>query len=173
MGTFTTNKPTEPGWYWCYNPVTHSEFICRIERSGTITENGVYENGLVCSWMIAPGKAGLSHESEWAPTTQWCGPIRSDYSQELVRISAKFKQYVHQRLSAMGVPEDPNPKRTQETGCRIGSRLDYINDTIEAVENVCDDMWTSVGNDVWSEETKRVVGDYAKRLVEALKMRAV
>lgn len=38
----------------------------------------------------------------------------------------KFKQYVHQRLDAIGVPHDPRPTRTLETGCRIEGRLDYL-----------------------------------------------
>lgn len=77
MNKYTTLKPTEPGWYWCYNPIDNSEFICRIDRSGTITESGATESGLVCSWMTAPGEAGLRHESEWAESTQWCGPIHT------------------------------------------------------------------------------------------------
>jgi hypothetical protein len=37
-----------------------------------------------------------------------------------------FKAYVHKRLDAMGVPENPEPATTLETGCRIGPRLDWI-----------------------------------------------
>lgn len=37
-----------------------------------------------------------------------------------------FKAYVHKRLDAMGVPENPEPARTLETGCRIGPRLDWL-----------------------------------------------
>ncbi len=94
-------------------------------------------------------------------------------TQEQISEPEKFKRYVHQRLSAMGVPDDPDPKRTQDTGCRVGSRLNYVNETIEAVESIRDDMWISVDDSSWSEETKKVVGDYAKRLVDALKMQAV
>ena len=94
-------------------------------------------------------------------------------TQEWINEAAKFKRYVHQRLSAMGVPDDPDPSRTQETGCRIGSRLNYVNETIEAIESVRDDMWISVDDAAWSDETKRIVGEYAKRLVDALKMQAV
>lgn len=38
----------------------------------------------------------------------------------------KFKEYVHDRLNDMGVPEDPHPKHTLETGCRIEGRLDWV-----------------------------------------------
>lgn len=37
----------------------------------------------------------------------------------------KFKDYVHQRLDAMGVPEDPESPHKVE-GCRIGGRLDWL-----------------------------------------------
>jgi hypothetical protein len=37
-----------------------------------------------------------------------------------------FKSYVHDRLDAMKIPADPYPAKTDETGCRIGSRLDFI-----------------------------------------------
>ena len=72
---YTLDKPTEPGWYWCHNPVESAEFICRIDRSATITPTGVEDAGLVCAWMTAPGSAGTLHESEWAPYVEWCGPL--------------------------------------------------------------------------------------------------
>lgn len=37
-----------------------------------------------------------------------------------------FKDYVHSRLDAAGVPSNPDPEKTQETGCRIGSRLNWL-----------------------------------------------
>lgn len=39
---------------------------------------------------------------------------------------SEFKSYVHQRLDDYGVPSDPKPEETKETGCRIGPRLDYL-----------------------------------------------
>ena len=41
----------------------------------------------------------------------------------------KFKTYVHTRLDDMGVPENPEPSVVEETGCRIGARLDFIDGT--------------------------------------------
>lgn len=38
----------------------------------------------------------------------------------------KFKNYVHARLDAIGIPADPYPDQTEKTGCRIGSRLDCL-----------------------------------------------
>ncbi len=40
--------------------------------------------------------------------------------------SEEFKSYVHGRLDKMAVPHDPAPDKTQEHGCRIEGRLDYI-----------------------------------------------
>jgi len=47
---------------------------------------------------------------------------------------AIFKEYVHARLDAMGIPTDPDEKLTAETGCRIGTRLKYIEDKINGNE---------------------------------------
>lgn len=40
-----------------------------------------------------------------------------------------FKKYVHSRLDSMGVPEDPDPETTEVTGCRIGVRLQWVEDS--------------------------------------------
>jgi hypothetical protein len=40
--------------------------------------------------------------------------------------AVSFKSYVHERMDQLGVPNDPDPKRTKETGCRIGSRFNYL-----------------------------------------------
>lgn len=37
----------------------------------------------------------------------------------------RFKEYVHARLDAAGVPTDPDSPHKAE-GCRIGGRLDYV-----------------------------------------------
>ena len=39
---------------------------------------------------------------------------------------AAFKAYVHERLDTAGVPHDPDPEKTADTGCRIGHRLDWL-----------------------------------------------
>lgn len=49
--------------------------------------------------------------------------------ERLKRENAKlqaFKTYVHERLDGMSVPTDPVPEFTASTGCRIGTRLDWI-----------------------------------------------
>ena len=38
----------------------------------------------------------------------------------------EFKDYVHRRLDEAGVPTNPDPTKTKETGCRIGPRLDWL-----------------------------------------------
>lgn len=63
---YSHQKPTEPGWYWCYNPFDHSEFVCRVDRLGVM---------LCCSFMTAVGEAAVSFEHEWDPQVQWCGPL--------------------------------------------------------------------------------------------------
>lgn len=69
---YTTDKPKEPGWYWCRNqgdvPGTEAEFICRVDRSPRL-------GTLYCSWMTAAGEAGILRESEWSPDALWSGPI--------------------------------------------------------------------------------------------------
>lgn len=75
--TYTRNKPTEPGWYWCRN-IGYSEvaLICRVDRSMNIEANGkVTPAGLCASWMTQPGKAGLLFERDWSPDVEWAGPI--------------------------------------------------------------------------------------------------
>lgn len=37
-----------------------------------------------------------------------------------------FKNYVHKRLDAAGVPADPEPEKNAEHGCRIEGRLNWV-----------------------------------------------
>ena len=37
-----------------------------------------------------------------------------------------FKQYVHDRLDAMGVPHTVKESPHTDAGCRVGGRLDYV-----------------------------------------------
>lgn len=45
-------------------------------------------------------------------------------TEELDRLR-QFKAYVHARLDAMGVPENPDGPHSKE-GCRVGDRLDWV-----------------------------------------------
>lgn len=69
---WSTNKPTQPGWYWMLcagdKPGRAAEIICRVNY---------YPTGLVASWMTAPGEAGLLHSSKWDPEVLWAGPIEA------------------------------------------------------------------------------------------------
>lgn len=38
----------------------------------------------------------------------------------------RFKDWVHARMDDLGVPTDPYIEKTQATGCRIGSRFEYL-----------------------------------------------
>jgi hypothetical protein len=85
---YSDQKPTEPGWYWCYNPADHSEFVCRVDRLGVM---------LTCSWMTAVGQAAMSFEHEWSKDVQWCGPLpspegRKEPNVNLVRIIGLYRQ---------------------------------------------------------------------------------
>jgi hypothetical protein len=44
-----------------------------------------------------------------------------------------FKTYVHKRLDEMGVPEDPEPEKNKEHGCRIEGRLNYVKTKLETL----------------------------------------
>lgn len=67
---YTTDPPTEPGWYWCRNscdePPGVAEFVCHVFRR---------EDGLWCSWMTAPAYAEVLHESCWSEEALWFGPL--------------------------------------------------------------------------------------------------
>jgi hypothetical protein len=47
-----------------------------------------------------------------------------------------FKAYVHDALTRYGVPVDPNPERTANTGCRIAGRLAWIEQKINDANKV-------------------------------------
>lgn len=47
----------------------------------------------------------------------------------------KFKDYVHARLDAAGIPADPESPHRAE-GCRIGGRLDVLFDLLPAEQQV-------------------------------------
>lgn len=66
-----------------------------------------------------------------------------------------FKDYVHQRLDAMGVPVDPESPH-KAAGCRIGGRLDYV----EA------NLATPAGSGAWTVD--RLTVEVEKRLCAVL-----
>lgn len=51
----------------------------------------------------------------------------TEAEQNIKKLQA-FKDFVHNKLNELGVPEDPNPQMTKITGCRIGPRLDWLAD---------------------------------------------
>lgn len=44
----------------------------------------------------------------------------------VIKALQDFKDYVHTRLDAAGVPENPQPPKHALEGCRIGDRLDWV-----------------------------------------------
>ena len=71
----------------------------------------------------------------------------AEYQKDLDEAAAgrRFKKFVHTRLDQMGVPANPNPNRTAETGCRIGERLNWIDERLKAAR----DVGTSRENSGW------------------------
>lgn len=70
--TYEQKKPTEPGWYWCFNdgdnPGEKWEAVVRLDRQAS-------GGDLVCSWMTAPGAAAIMIAANWSEKCLWAGPI--------------------------------------------------------------------------------------------------
>ena len=79
MLTFVKTRPTEPGWYWVRNegdqPGEVWEAIALVQQHGALTPHGMMPDGLVMSWMAAPGEVGIMHEREWSDDVEFAGPI--------------------------------------------------------------------------------------------------
>lgn len=83
---WTHEKPKGPGWYWCRNRGDHERQIWEA-----VVRLDVTPDGLICSWMTAPGKADTMHESNFSPECQWAGPIQHPESnQRIAYISVEF-----------------------------------------------------------------------------------
>ncbi len=67
---YATQKPTEPGWYWCRNkgdyPGQIWEAVAHVVR---------HLDGFHLSWMTSAGNVGILHERDWSDDTEWAGPI--------------------------------------------------------------------------------------------------
>ena len=61
--------------------------------------------------------------------------ISENLYQALIKLEA-FKEYVHKRLDALGVPTDPEPEKNKEHGCRIEGRLNYFEGLETAYEKL-------------------------------------
>lgn len=53
--------------------------------------------------------------------------------------SQEFKDYVHKRLDAAGIPADPDSPHRAE-GCRIGGRLDVLFAQRDALRAACEEV---------------------------------
>ncbi|MBS0200483.1 MAG: hypothetical protein JSR70_08540 [Proteobacteria bacterium] len=76
-----------------------------------------------CRHVSAMTAEGLHSKSDIAAELAW----RDRQIDEL----RAFKQYVHDRLDGMGIPVDPDSPH-KAAGCRIGGRLDYVEQTLSA-----------------------------------------
>ena len=46
--------------------------------------------------------------------------------EEQVAAGQRFKAWVHNRMAQNGVPEDPDPEKREQTGCRVGTRFEWL-----------------------------------------------
>jgi hypothetical protein len=44
-----------------------------------------------------------------------------------------FKEFVHDWLTQNGVPPNPEPEKTEKTGCRVGPRLEWLKANLKSV----------------------------------------
>lgn len=63
-------KPSKPGWYWCLNEGDDPNIpwcgIVRVER---------LDDGLLATWLAAPGRPASLRESEWSEDAAWSEEI--------------------------------------------------------------------------------------------------
>ncbi len=58
---------------------------------------------------------------------------------EKIRKLQDFKDFVHRRLDEMGIEKEPNGKHSAE-GCRVGDRLDIVQEQIKLSSELQDDI---------------------------------
>lgn len=109
----------------------------------------------------------------WGEIREFAAPVGVegdcvDYRLTTVPQEDAFKAYVHKRLDCMGVPADPDPARTEETGCRIGSRLNAIERQLDEMASIRDQAWIDLDEAEWSEDTKEVVDRIARQMTAAI-----
>ncbi len=78
---YSSEKPAEPGWYWCWQPADNSEFVCIVGRM----KDG---DPLYATWLIEPARAGILFESEWDASVQWYGPLDLPSSEPPLRLKS-------------------------------------------------------------------------------------
>ena len=67
--TFTQEKPTKPGWYWCrLEDVGTWEAITHVDHCPISGEMSV-------SWMTAPGQSDHMHVKNCDDRAYWLGPL--------------------------------------------------------------------------------------------------
>lgn len=63
--------------------------------------------------------------------------LEDEAADEIERLRAErdklhaFKVYVHQRLDAMGVPHSVPESEHDKAGCRVGGRLDWVENALD------------------------------------------
>lgn len=91
-----------------------------IKKDGALKLSLKVKNGLSVS-----GSARISVE-QWEAITSIIETGQTKTERDLL----KFKNYVHRRLDRIGIEKNPNGKHSKK-GCRIGDRLDIVEQTIK------------------------------------------
>ena len=79
--------------------------------------------------------------------------VHSDYAlenriadlEEQISKLQKFKDFVHARLDAYGVPHDPDPEGNKKHGCRISGRLKWLHDENEDLKQALRESASGIG----------------------------
>lgn len=80
-------------------------------------------------WVLEKKGSGtyyIPDESEYVPPLEKPRPEFSGYD-----TLKRFKHYVHDRLDQMGVPDFKTDPEVLQNGCRIGKRLDYVEQRLQ------------------------------------------
>lgn len=82
-------------------------------------------------------ESALYHTAQWI-FLQGCNR-HVELLEELVKLE-NFKIYVHQRLDSMGVPHSVPESEHDKAGCRIGGRLDWVENEMKKEREISDKL---------------------------------
>ena len=88
-------------------------------------------------------------------TIQKCGLMPSELIDKVEKLQA-FKDYVHDRLDKMGIEKDPESEH-KEAGCRIGGRLDILQQQRDELINVLSEIIELSESDMGLERAKQLL----------------
>jgi hypothetical protein len=77
------------------------------------------------SGQFGPWEITAANIKSWAGRLAALTPSAPAAEDAVAKLQA-FKDYVHQRLDAMGVPHSVPESEHDKAGCRVGGRLDFV-----------------------------------------------